>query len=232
MKIDRTTAIVLVGAGTGSVAALVLSLAAISAATYDVPVGQEPPKITDWMQAWGSIGGVIAGLAAAGAAAFLLLHERQRAAEAERQLAEERAEAALNVPRAVVVSPAGFGGHGHPGDQYIDEVVLTIANYGGNAIRNVAAVAALPNEGPRIVLRRIPVIGPGGEHRIRERSRPAVPLPPGPWTLPEVPATVTVCFIDHTNQAWQTSSDGEISRTTVPYPAVEEALKFGAAASS
>ncbi|KAB1922510.1 hypothetical protein F8280_18820 [Micromonospora noduli] len=89
MKLDRRTVLALLGALTG-VAALVLSLAAISAATHS-PVGPERPKVTDWMQAWGSVLGVVAGLAAAGAATALLLHERKAADEARRQLAEERA---------------------------------------------------------------------------------------------------------------------------------------------
>ncbi|MGW4501473.1 hypothetical protein ACWENR_23010 [Micromonospora sp. NPDC004336] len=90
MKLDRKTVIALLCAGIASAAALVLSLAAISAATYDPAPGQERPKITDWMQAWGSVGGVVAGLAAAAAATALLMHERAAAKEARQQLAEEK----------------------------------------------------------------------------------------------------------------------------------------------
>ncbi|WP_406084885.1 hypothetical protein OHA01_11580 [Micromonospora zamorensis] len=59
------------------------------AAIYRAPAGEEQPKVTDWMQAWGGVFGVIAGLAAALAATALLLHERAAAQDARQQLADE-----------------------------------------------------------------------------------------------------------------------------------------------
>ncbi|MBC9005078.1 hypothetical protein [Micromonospora aurantiaca (nom. illeg.)] len=206
----------------GSTLLTIASMWFISAA-YRAPDGEEQPKVTDWMQAWGSIFGVVAGLGAAGAAAALFVHEQRRSEKAERQLAEERADAALSVPRSVTLTPAGFGGHGHVGNQFISNAAIGIYNHGENAIRDVVIIAALPDDGPQILLATIPFIGPRQEHRIREDVRPPVAVPPGPWQLPTIPATITVCFVDHTNQAWQKTSNGEISRTTVPYPAVEAA---------
>ncbi|MEU5962639.1 hypothetical protein ABZ777_15635 [Micromonospora parva] len=60
------------------------------AAIYRAPTGEEQPKVTDWMQAWGGVFGVVAGLAAALAATALLLHERAAAQEARQQLADEK----------------------------------------------------------------------------------------------------------------------------------------------
>ncbi|NYF57878.1 hypothetical protein [Micromonospora purpureochromogenes] len=226
MKLDRTTTLILAAAAIASASALILSLAAVSAATYDAPSGQDGPMITDWMQAWGSVGGVVAGLAAAGAAAFLLLHERERAAAAERQLAEERAEHALNVPRAVVVTPARFGGGSNGlGEQHINQVVLTVHNYSSTVIRNVAIIVALPDGGPRLLLPRPTMIGPGENWPVNQNSGKPV-RSPSPSDISTWKATVTVCFIDYTNQAWQITSDGEVSRTTAPYPAEEGVLKF------
>lgn len=79
-------------------------LAIVMSITYVPPQGTEAPKVTDWMQGWGSLAGVLAGAAAAVAAAWLLLHERQQARDAQAQLREERSEAALAVPRAVQFS--------------------------------------------------------------------------------------------------------------------------------
>jgi hypothetical protein len=87
--IDRAMRRLLVSCGLAFSAALILSMATCSAA-YRAPSGEEQPKATDWMQAWGSIAGVFAGLAAALAATALLLHERAATKEALQHLAEER----------------------------------------------------------------------------------------------------------------------------------------------
>lgn len=225
MKLDRKTWLLIAG----SVALLVLALAFIAAAismAYQAPAGEEQPKVTDWMQAWGSVLGVFAGLAAAGAATALLIHERQRAEAAERQLAEGRAENALSVPRAIVVLPALFGGGVTPsGEQHIYEVALAVYNHGSTGVRNIAFIVALPEGGPRLLLPRTAMIGPGGRGQIKERSGKPVRYP-GSSNIGALKATVTACFIDHMNQAWQITSDGEVARTTVPYPAEEGALNF------
>jgi len=60
---------------------------------YTPPAGHERPKITDWMQAWGSVAAVMAGLLAALAAAALLQHELTEARAARDAASAERAEA-------------------------------------------------------------------------------------------------------------------------------------------
>ncbi|MDG4784010.1 hypothetical protein O7614_30600 [Micromonospora sp. WMMD961] len=193
------------------------------AAIYRAPAAEEQPKVTDWMQAWGSILGVVAGLAAAGAAAALFLHERRRSEQAERQLIEEREEAALNAPRAVVATPARFGTFGGDSDAHISEVVLTVHNYGSNPIRNLAVIVTLPKDGRHLILPHHEGLGPGDKHDFRQRYQAGLRVP-GPWSPIMGRAPVTVCFIDHTNQAWQRTSDGGVERTSVPYPFLEEAL--------
>ncbi|KAB1922512.1 hypothetical protein F8280_18830 [Micromonospora noduli] len=225
MKLDRKTLLLISGATVLFVFAAVLCIAAWSIATAPAS-GLERPKVTDWMQAWGSIAGVFAGLAAAGAAAALLLHERHRAATAERLLEQERAENALHVPRSVVALPARFGGGVNPnGEQYIDQVHLAVYNHGSTGIRNVAVIVALPEGGPRLLLARAAMLGPGGRWPIDQKSGKPVWYP-GPSNIGTLDATVTLCFIDYTNQAWRITSDGEVAPTTTPYFEAEGAAEF------
>ncbi|MEV5206727.1 hypothetical protein AB0K35_04505 [Micromonospora sp. NPDC053740] len=62
----------LVGSGLLITASAVVLMVDFSK-SYRPPAGEEQPKITDWMQAWGSIGAVIAGVLAALAAGALLV---------------------------------------------------------------------------------------------------------------------------------------------------------------
>ncbi|MDG4768523.1 hypothetical protein O7632_31175 [Solwaraspora sp. WMMD406] len=69
------------------------TLAAVSM-LYTTPAGVEPAKITDWMQGWGSIVGVVGALLAAIFTALLLRHEMREASHARAQASEERLAAA------------------------------------------------------------------------------------------------------------------------------------------
>ncbi|QLD24203.1 hypothetical protein HXZ27_08230 [Micromonospora carbonacea subsp. aurantiaca] len=89
-------------------------------------------------------------------------------------------------------------------------------------IRNVQAVVVLPEDGPCLILRPFTVIGPGANEAIRQGFAPVLKIPAS-YELSKLRATVRVCFIDHVGQPWQVTSDGQISRTTVPYPAVDAA---------
>lgn len=222
VKLDRRT-IAAAGAVIVSATAVILALAAVSAVAHNPPPGQEVPKITDWMQAWGSVGGVAAGLLAAAAAALLLMHERRKAAEAERQLAEERAEAALNAPRAVVTTPARFGTHGH-NHEYINSIGTTVQNYGADPIRNVTVIVTLPDDGRRLVVAHYDLLPPGEAATVSVTLRSAPIEVAGPWMPRGGRAPVTVCFIDRNNQAWERTSDGDVSRTTVPYPLLDGSM--------
>jgi hypothetical protein len=76
----------------GSVAAAVMMINI--SRRYRTPQGVEPAKVTDWMQAWGSIVTIVASLAAAAFTAVLLLHEMREARAARQDATEERAQAA------------------------------------------------------------------------------------------------------------------------------------------
>jgi hypothetical protein len=58
--------------------------------TYRPPRPVDSPKVTDWMQGWGSLAGVIAALLAAGAAGALLRHEIAASRRAEDQARIDR----------------------------------------------------------------------------------------------------------------------------------------------
>ncbi|MDQ7910782.1 hypothetical protein RB614_40455 [Phytohabitans sp. ZYX-F-186] len=160
-----------------SVSVLALAVAgtalAFAAVDYQPPQGTEPPKITDWMQGWGSVVGVVAGLLAAVFTAGLLVHEmrearlaRADAAEEREQgrrdrelLAEERRDAEAAQARAVVV------GNFRGGDEVHDErsvyvVRVHMANYGTAPILDVRLHLHTPS-GYRYLVERADVLGPG-----------------------------------------------------------------------
>ncbi|MBQ0982817.1 hypothetical protein, partial [Micromonospora sp. M61] len=124
-------------------------------------------------------------------------------------------------------APAQFKINGGGDDKHLGEVVAAVHNYGSNPIRNVAVVVTLPTNGRHLILPHQEMIGPGENHDFRQCYQTWIPLPGSSSGL-KGKAPVTVCFIDHTDQAWLRTSDGDVARTTVPYPFVEEALKtFG-----
>ncbi|MGK5674086.1 hypothetical protein ACSNOB_14730 [Micromonospora sp. URMC 106] len=224
-KFDRTTWLLIAGSAACTVVAIIFSIAAWAVANSPSS-GPDRPKVTDWIQAWGSVGGVIAGLLAATAAGLLFRFEQRRAEKAERQIVEERAEAALNVARAVVVSGASFGGYGVNVDPHLNSVSLSIRNYSSHPIRNVTIVVTLPTGFHHVIQPPYDVIGPGEGHTVDKRYSVGIQAPDD-YKFHQEKALVTVCFIDNTNQAWQRTSSGGVERTTVPYPLVEEARDSG-----
>lgn len=217
---NRTVLILSLGSASCIIAALVLLIAAW-ATSYSPNSGAEKPKVTDWIQAWGSVGGVVAGLAAATAAALLLAFERDRATQAERQLAEERAEAAFNVARAVTVTGAGLGGYGVDVDPHVNSASFKIHNYGISPVRNVVAVVTLPT-GELSVAASFDIIGPGDYQAVSKAFPEAVRMPSA-WKFHKEKAPVTVCFTDFNDQAWQRTNAGEVRKIAVPYPIVVDA---------
>ena len=87
MNVARRTRLLAVAGAVATTLGLLVFMFVFST-RYQAPAGQEDPKITDWMQAWGSLLGVFAGLGAALAASWLLLHERKQARIA--QAAQQR----------------------------------------------------------------------------------------------------------------------------------------------
>ncbi|MEU5914325.1 hypothetical protein [Micromonospora sp. NPDC047527] len=92
----------------------------------------EAPKITDWMQAWGSIAGVVMSTAAVFFTGLLFRHE-VRARRREQQDAEA-AQARLVVPR-IVDYAAGTGGSDEP--RMIEKVKWEVINYSDAPIFSV-----------------------------------------------------------------------------------------------
>lgn len=87
-----------------------VALAIVVTASYTPPPGQEPPKVTDWMQGWASIVGVAAALVAAGFTGWLLRFEMNQAREARAELAAEQRKA--NLKRRVASSRRKSTRHG------------------------------------------------------------------------------------------------------------------------
>jgi len=221
---NRYAAIIAVILSSIATAVALVAIMVARSATYRAPAAPEQPKVTDWMQAWGTIAGAVTGLLAALAASALLWHEMRQARVAREQLAAEREEAALNVPRAVVVSSASFGTYGRDDeDKRGNQVVARVVNYGSGPIRNLAVIVTVPETGLQLILPGRDLLGPNEEASFNQSYTAGWALPRS-WVPGLGKAPVTACFIDHTNQAWERSSDGSVTRTTVPYPRIEEAL--------
>ncbi|GLI02935.1 hypothetical protein [Phytohabitans aurantiacus] len=76
-----------------AVIAVPLAILARTAANYKPPESVDPPTLADWMQAWGTVAAVVAGLLAAVFTAGLLIHEMREADRARRDASRERADA-------------------------------------------------------------------------------------------------------------------------------------------
>ena len=132
---------------------VIIILMAAAALRYKSPRGQDPPKITDWMEAWGTIGGVLAGLLAALAAALLLRHEwRQARLDHEAQREEQAVRHAEHVTWYLKESRTGQEGVRKPSDgaelthpsvpDWLSDAVLVLLNSSDNCIYRV--VASIP----------------------------------------------------------------------------------------
>ncbi|MGW5557605.1 hypothetical protein ACWER9_10325 [Micromonospora sp. NPDC003944] len=190
--------------------AVVLCIAAWAVANAPES-GPERPKVTDWMQAWGSIAGVFAGLAAAGAATALLLHERGEARQARAELASERAEAALIAPRAVIVTAARFG----TVNGKIHNAACTVHNYGSGLIRWANAHIQLPG-GQVLILPPAELIPPGQHQIFSESYQTPIEVSAESWSPEGGLAPVTLRFIDSAGQRWEKTDDGQPQRGWSP----------------
>ncbi|MFI7279906.1 hypothetical protein ACIBOV_06535 [Micromonospora chersina] len=214
MKLDRKVWLLIAGSASLLLLALILLAAAVSAA-YRPPAGQDPPKVTDWMQAWGSVYGVLAGLAAAGAATALLMFERGQAREARAQLDAERAKAELSAARALVVVPARFSTVGHDGREYIHDARVDLYNYGPTPMRHLVVVFMLPEDGQEIAIRALDLLMPGQQRQIEHHFDKGLQVS-GSWKLTGRPAA-RCYFMDANNKAWCMTSSGVVGRTDFPY---------------
>ncbi|WP_433357934.1 hypothetical protein ACQPYV_12755 [Micromonospora saelicesensis] len=215
MKFDRKTWRLIATAG------LFLLATVLCIATWAVAnaprSGPDRPKVTDWMQAWGSIAGVFAGLAAAGAATALLLFERRQAREARAELAAQRAESDLTGARLVVAtSPEIF----MYGPAYVSDVAVTVHNFGPAPILRVFVVIKLFPGADELLPAPANVIPPlSGEARF------AVGLETDPMKVPHSDelllgesAEVTLYFTDATGQGWRKGKVGQPEKVRIAVP--------------
>ncbi|MGN9915753.1 hypothetical protein [Micromonospora palomenae] len=226
MKFDRRTWLYIAGSVVCFLLASALGMAYISM-TYQAPPGEEQPKVTDWMQAWGSILGVFAGLAAAVAATALLLHERKQARQARDELAAERAEAALAVVRAVIIGRTTYSRIDPPS---VTMISVKVHNYGPAPVRRVTVVVAPAGQGTEILMPPLELLPPGGaEFDLKVTIRGQIQRDPAR-------ETVKVYFHDVTGVGWQKGKDGEPEKWSGKIPAIrrhdDEAAAQGSASSS
>ncbi|MDG4787285.1 hypothetical protein O7626_15325 [Micromonospora sp. WMMD1102] len=214
---DRWLPWLLTGCVLSGVAAFVF-LAFVVSMAFDPPAGTEAPKVTDWMQGWGSITGVLAGAAAAVAAAWLLVHERQQAREARKQLREERAEAEKTAARAVQHRSVKATVSRTENGKRLLTFSVTVANYGAEPVRGVSALLSSVERPRGYILRVGEVIGPHSELRASAKW----PLPDGPEPRRSgselQPAFVTVNFFDSAGREWVRVDNGEPARGTLDLP--------------
>ncbi|MFE0590317.1 hypothetical protein [Micromonospora echinospora] len=213
MATKQRTRYLVMAAVTCSAIALVVSFLALAVSIssgYQAAPGTEQPKITDWMQAWGSIAGVITGLLAALAAGFLFWHERQKAHEAQVQTDEDRREAALNAARAVGCSSAQIEEH----DDHAT-VTVSVHNHGPSPVSMVKAVVAVAARG-KYILPTVYFLPPGVHEPLVGRYESG----PGRSGWSDL---VTLYFTDASQRTWRKTGHGEPERWEGPCPSLEDA---------
>lgn len=196
----------------------------VTSSRYTPPPSQEPPKVTDWMQGWGNIVGVAAGILAALFTGLLLLHERRQAkvaqvdaAEARRDAKRERAEAAadrarveadrveaLKLPARAVVHGSKVSISGQPSLGLIAQINVSVFNFGSGPVRRLE-VSITSREGDETIdLDPIDVFGPG--HEVARRS-----FSPHQRESPFIVKAhdIRLRFIDVNGRSWVRVNNGE-----------------------
>ncbi|MER5701433.1 hypothetical protein ABT023_05670 [Micromonospora sp. NPDC002296] len=149
----------------------------------------EAPKITDWMQAWGSLAGLAMSTAALIFTGLLFRHEIYVRREDQRDKEAAQARLVVIMQRDLSIDDEGV----------VHEVDWSVTNYSDAPIFQVRA--GLPSHWGRRV-RLINVIGPGetveGSHKLRT-----------PILLEELldyPPTLVARFIDSSGLQWERES--------------------------
>ncbi|MER7330955.1 MULTISPECIES: hypothetical protein [unclassified Micromonospora] len=203
MRLDRKTWLLVAGSAMFLVLALVLIAAAISAG-YKAPTGEEQPKITDWMQGWGSVFGVFAGLLAAAAAAALLMHERQQVREARAELAAARDGEEQSKAQLVMTTRPSLVTH--YGD--IRSARVTVYNFRQSPVHWVSVSVRLSG-GQVINLKTKEFIPPHDSTQVG--GEPEAPIHAQAGGNRET-AVVTVEFTDPAGQRWRRVNNGQPQR--------------------
>lgn len=212
----------------------VLCMFAISV-DYRPPDGEEAPKVTDWMQGWGSIAGVAAGLAAAVAAAWLVLHEREQARLSREQarLAEAAQVEQQKARRAEQVTwylrerrpsetglrtPVDGGEYTHPPrPDEVTEAILVVVNSSDNCIYRVWVSIRdfheLIEDHRYLAKRGLGTIAPGQTEIAMPMRGYRTPGSAGTRNLGDVEDNRLVDYVqfkDPAGNTWRRSSQGEL----------------------
>ncbi|WP_328851222.1 hypothetical protein OG994_25615 [Micromonospora globbae] len=189
-----------------------VALAIVVTASYTPPPGQEPPKVTDWMQGWASIVGVAAALVAAGFTGWLLRFEMNQAREARAELAAEQRKANLREARGVISAEIDTAWSDN-GD-YLKRAWVPVANFGSHPVLQVDALVDTPKG--FIVIPGPATLEPGGTWRtagrILDRGTSELLLD----ELPDV--SITLRYSDLSGQVWLRTRNGEPIRAEMPIP--------------
>jgi hypothetical protein len=181
-------------------------------ANYTPPPGQEPPKVTDWMQGWAGVVGVAAGLVAAGFTGWLLRFEMNQVREARAQLAAEKRNADLREARAVISGEieAAWSDNG----DYVKRASVPVANFGSHPVLQVDALIHTARDA--IVIPGPATLAPGGTWKTASRilDRKSSEL-----LLDELPyVSITLRYFDLSGQMWKRTQNGEPIRAEMPVP--------------
>lgn len=207
-------------------AALILAFAAIAvwiSTTYDPPPGANRPNLADWLQAWGSMAAVLAGLGAVIATVLLLRHEIRATRLAHVQAARERAEAALDrqrvdderrdaekaQARTIVVSEVIY--HSGGSDTLV-RILARIENCGTGPILNtqvwaVDRSAVEPLE--PFMLENCGVLGPGGQYPLDAAVSPPIPQFFAAGGRRRRQLVLEIRFVDMYGRRWSRLDNGQ-----------------------
>ncbi|MBQ0982239.1 hypothetical protein [Micromonospora sp. M61] len=202
MNLDRKTWQLITTAGLFLLAAL-LCVAAWAVANAPQS-GPDRPKVTDWMQAWGSIAGVFAGLAAAGAATALLLFERRQARQARDELAAERSSEDERRAQLVFTSQPGIAGV----TGWIRGVRVRVYNHRLSPIHRVTG--SVNFQGRVVQLEVKDFILPAEYAEINGTAQP--PISTADARISSQESIVTVEFTDSSGQRWRRVGNGHPRR--------------------
>ncbi|GIG93153.1 hypothetical protein [Plantactinospora endophytica] len=188
----------------------------------------EDPKVTDWMQGWGSVLGVAVGLIASAATAALLVYEiragRCARAEAARDRAEaaqdralavaERRDAVAAQARTVVINGIHIS---NLRTGILKRFAFTVANYGSGPILDVHPQVVIDGDTvDRLKFRGSAALGPGEKLELEKRFQSAfAKLKDGePMQDAELAEhiTIEVRFTDMAGLRWLRQDSGQPQR--------------------
>lgn len=183
----------------------------------------EAPKITDWMQGWGSVVGVAASIAAVGVTGYLLRHELLEARRARADATEERAAAAEDREAARLDRLAASEERRASEMDQARTVVLQNSHRSVADGRLISAGCEVANYGPAPILDvLVEMIGKDGSGEVDVQLGHFPILPPGPkgWKVsvrPDLPVagdtdgdlSIVLTFTDATGRRWLRRDNGQ-----------------------